>query len=216
MKPEDFVMTCPHCASTPTPFSPKGESVRVSGQGGTTRQWRLGICPACGGAAAFESTADAGDTFVGATPTAIPDEWSVGHLPEQIERDWHEAGQVFKVGAYASAVVACGRTLEAAADALGIEGRSLQQRLKRMRDGGLVTVQFAEAMDYARLIRNTGAHAGSPVSRDSASGTMRFTLQALRMLFEVPGELDTLRARPPELEDAEPTEVTAEAGGEQS
>ncbi|MDQ3647010.1 MAG: DUF4145 domain-containing protein [Actinomycetota bacterium] len=127
----------------------------------------------------------------------------MSHLPPAIERDWQEAVQVHRVGAHASAVVACGRTLEAAADEHGIEGRTLQQRLNKMLEQGLITNRFHEAMDYARLIRNTGAHAGQPVSPESAEGTMRFTQQALRLLFEVPGELDRLQGRPPELAAAD-------------
>jgi Domain of unknown function (DUF4145) len=145
-------------------------------------------------------TTHPGDEFVAAHPQVIG-EWEVQHLPPVIDRDWKEAVGVFQVGANASAVVMCGRTLEAAGDQLGIEGRGLQQRIRHMLTEGLVTARFREAMDYVRLIRNTGAHAGSEVSRESAEGTMRFTQQALRLLFEVPGELDRLTVHPPELDE---------------
>ncbi len=54
-------------------------------------------------------------------------------------------------------------------------------------------------MDYVRLIRNVGAHAGKEVSPESAAGTLRFTQQTLRPLFQVPGELARLTGHPPEL-----------------
>ncbi|MFL5961020.1 MAG: DUF4145 domain-containing protein [Gaiellaceae bacterium] len=110
---------------------------------------------------------------------------------------------VFGVGAYPSAVVACGRTLEQAATERQVEGRTLQQRIEKMRQGGLVTSEFKDAMDYVRLIRNVGAHAGKEVSRESAEGTMRFTQQTLRLLFEVPAELSRLTGHPPELDTDE-------------
>jgi Domain of unknown function (DUF4145) len=91
--------------------------------------------------------------------------------------------------------------LEAAANRLQVPGNTLQRRIKKMLDEGLVTQSFGEAMDYIRLIRNTGAHAGAQVSRESAEGTMRFTQQALRLLFEVPGELARLQGHPPELDE---------------
>src|SRR5205823_1200318 len=91
------------------------------------------------------------------------------------------------------------RTLEAAADARNVTGSTLQKRIQRMQEDGLITAEFKVAMNYARLIRNIGAHAGKEVGHDSAEGTMRFTQQTLRLLFEVPGELGRLTATPPEL-----------------
>ena len=132
-------------------------------------------------------------------------EFEVAHLPDSVAPTWHEAMKVFGVGANASAVVMCGRTLEASADARGIEGRSLQTRIEAMREQGLITTEFAGAMDYVRLIRNVGAHSGKEVSRESADGTMRFTLQTLRLLFEVPKELERLTAHPPELDTDDDT-----------
>jgi hypothetical protein len=50
-----------------------------------------------------------------------------------------------------------------------------------------------------RVIRNVGAHAAEQeVTPDTAEGTMRFTQQMLRLLFEVPGELHRLTGHPPE------------------
>jgi hypothetical protein len=86
---------------------------------------------------------------------------------------------------------------------LGITGRTLQARINKMLEQDLITSSFGDAMDYVRLIRNVGAHAGQPVSSGSAEGTMRFTQQALRLLFEVPGELERLTEPPEELGEDE-------------
>jgi Domain of unknown function (DUF4145) len=107
----------------------------------------------------------------------------------------------------------CGRALEAAANEREVEGRSLAARINRMRTDGLITTEFSEAMDYVRLIRNTGAHAGQEVSIESAEGTMRFTQQTLRILFEVPGELRKLQGHPPEL-DAPDAVLESDDGSE--
>jgi hypothetical protein len=130
-------------------------------------------------------------------------EWNVAHLPPLVKQIWDEAIQVFRVGANASAVVACGRTLEQAAVERNITNGTLQKRIEKMRTDGLVTTEFKGAMDYVRLIRNVGAHAGKEVSRESAEGTMRFTQQTLRLLFEVPNELSRLTGHPPELDAAD-------------
>lgn len=200
MDPGDFVIVCPHCGAAPTAFVQAREPSRVPGRGGE-RKWRLATCPACGGAAAFETTPNNADHYIRHVPQAAVDEWSVSHLEEDVERDWGEAIRVYKVEAFEAAVVMCGRTLEAAAEKLGIEGRSLQARINKMLDQDLITSSFGDAMDYVRLIRNVGAHAGQPVSAASAEGTMRFTQQALRLLFEVPGELQRLTEPPEELEE---------------
>lgn len=136
------------------------------------------------------------------------EEWDIGHLPDPVDKAWNEAINVFHVGAPGMAVVACGRTLEAAANELQIRTGTLQQRIQKMQEDGLITAGFKAAMDYVRLIRNVGAHAGKEVSLDSATGTMRFTQQALRLLFEVPAELQTLTGHPPELEGEEEEEET--------
>jgi hypothetical protein len=146
------------------------------------------------------------DLFIAAYPSSPAEAWEVRHLEGAVARDWGDAARVFRVQAFEAAVVMCGRTLEAAADKLGIEGRTLQSRITKMLDAGLITEDFRAAMDYVRLIRNVGAHAGDPVGQESADGTMRFTQQALRMLFEVPGELHRLTDRPEELDsDGEDT-----------
>lgn len=118
---------------------------------------------------------------------------------------------MYEVEAHASAVVACGRTLEMAADKRKVVGRNLSERVEKMRENGLITTEFSEAMNYARLIRNIGAHAaGAKISPQSATGCMRFTLQTLRLLFEVPGELVNLTERPPELPEEEAEERVAQ------
>ncbi|MGH9320580.1 MAG: DUF4145 domain-containing protein [Vicinamibacteria bacterium] len=149
----------------------------------------------------FEANPSTG-SFTRMLPGSVG-EWDVDHVPGAVSGIWEEAVRVFGVAANASAVVACGRTLEAAADERQIDGNTLQQRIERMRDEGLITAEFRDAMDYVRLIRNVGAHAGDPVSRESAEGTMRFTQQTLRLLFEVPAELAQLTGHPPELNDTE-------------
>lgn len=122
----------------------------------------------------------------------------MAHLPDAVREDWEEAIKVYHVGAYRAAVVSCGRTLEAASSERDIPKGTLDSRITRMLQDGLITTEFKAAMTYVRVIRNVGAHAGQGVTADTAEGTMRFTQQALRLLFEVPGELHRLTTAPPE------------------
>lgn len=146
----------------------------------------------------FEADSN-GDHLVQMHPESTG-EWDVGHVPPDVQTNWDEAVKVYRVGANASAVVACGRVLEGAAAHRHIDGKTLQQQVHKMLNDGLITTEFKGAIDYVRLIRNVGAHAGKVVGRESAEGTMRFTQQALRLLFEVPGELSRLTGHPPELD----------------
>jgi hypothetical protein len=177
-----------------------GQRLDTTGGGGEVRRFSAAACPACGGVVILELTPE--DAVVSMRPESIG-EWEVGHVPDAVRPSWDEAVKVFRVGANGSAVVMCGRTLEAAADARSVTGRNLNERIKTMLDQGLITTEFKEAMTYIRLIRNVGAHAGQDVSHDSAEGTMRFTQQTLRLLFEVPGELHRLTQVPAELAEDE-------------
>lgn len=199
--PEQWVVTCPYCSASPAPFRPSGQHINTTGGDGKQRKWWPAGCPACGGVIIAELTSDL-CTILDMEPTSTG-EWEVDHLPESLVPLWDEAIKVFRVTAYASAVVACGRSLEAAADIRGVQGKTLNARINRMREDGLITSEFKGAMDYVRLIRNIGAHAGKEVSRESAEGTMRFTQQTLRLLFGVPKELEQLTGHPPELDEPE-------------
>ncbi len=195
INPAQWVRTCPYCSATPTPFQERA-GFDTTGPQGHNRRWYAASCLACGGVAVFEG--DGTGNLIAMHPETTGD-WTVMHVPSAVAQIWDEAVRVYKVGAYASAVVACGRALEAAADERAVKGKTLQQRIETMRSEGLITTEFRDAMDYVRLIRNVGAHAGQEVSPESAEGTMRFTQQMLRLLFEVPGELGHLTGRPPEL-----------------
>lgn len=172
----------------------------TKGRSNQDRWWFVAACPACGGPVMLETEPNTVRVFR-VVPEDPMQEFQISHLPPEVEVHWNEVLVVAKVGANRSVVVACGRALEAAAQKLGITHGSLQQRITKMRKDGLITAQFHDAMDYVRLIRNIGAHAEKEVSEDSAMGTIMFTLQALRLLFEVPGELASLKDHPKELDE---------------
>jgi hypothetical protein len=163
--------------------------------------WQLGWCPICGGVVVMEL--EQSGAVIAMYPARL-DAWAVRHLPPAVASIWAEAGTVFGIGAFRMAVVACGRTLEQAAIERSVDAKTLQKRIEKMQDDGLITREFRNAMDYVRVIRNVGAHAGQEVTRETADGTLRFTQQTLRLLFEVPGELQRLTGHPPELDDGEP------------
>lgn len=200
--PEQWLRKCPYCEAQHVGYVP-GNRQDTAGRSGEVRNWITGHCPVCGGVAVFEMGQNG--HLVAMHPEKVS-AWDVGYLPPTISSIWDEAAAVYGVGAYRSAVVICGRTLEQAAIDRNVKRSTLQKSIEQMLKEGLVTAEFKGAMDYVRLIRNVGAHAGREVSSESAEGTMRFTQQTLRLLFEVPGELQRLTGHPPEL-DANDTEA---------
>jgi hypothetical protein len=119
-------------------------------------------------------------------------EWVVGHLPGRSAarlgrggwsvRQWVDAGHGRHVRAGA-------RT---AFDARKVTGSSLADRLGKAEARVSSQKEFKGSLSYARLMRNVGTHEVDQVSYESAVGVMSFTLQALRLSLEVPGELKKL------------------------
>ena len=200
--PAELTLRCPYCSAYPAVFILQGSQLQTVDRVGKQVQWNAASCPGCGGIVVLRLTGSG--TVADVQPRTVG-EWEVAHLDPTVEPMWAEASGVFAGGYYRSAVVQCGAALEAAFDARGIGDAktSLVQRVHEAREKGLLTDDLEQAVQYARLIRNAGAHGGravKDVSQESARGAMRFTQQTLRLLFEVPGELALLTGQPPELE----------------
>jgi Domain of unknown function (DUF4145) len=189
---EQLTRRCPHCGANPAVFTILGQNETRDG-GGRKRAWYMAGCPGCGGAVVMEDRGIDIQVF-----PEVTGEWAVKHLPPAVSNTWDEAVLAHQTGLPSATVVMCGRTLETAFDARQVAGSSLADRLGKAENQGLITKEFKGSLSYARLMRNVGAHAGDPVSPESAAGVMNFTLQTLRLLFEVPGELDRLTT-PPEV-----------------
>src|SRR5262245_23096298 len=173
--PNELRRRCPYCSAYPAPFAWL-ETFTRTGLDGLPVFWGAASCPSCGGVITVRLGASEGPILEAFPESA--NQWDVGHLPESVSPSWEEAVKVFQVGAYASAVVQCRRTLEAAFDARKVTGGTLSARVRNAQETGLITTEFKGAMDYARLIRNVGAHASEGVAREPAEGAMRFTQQA--------------------------------------
>jgi hypothetical protein len=186
----DLLCPCPYCSASPAAFGTIGNAIDTTDLDGGTRRWQVASCPSCGGVLRFEFIPDS-ETVVRVSPEADTS-WEVGYLPDDVETHWKEAISAFRGRNYRSAVVACGRALEAASAKFGLDKGPLFKRIEEMLEDGLITVQFKPAMDYVRVIRNTGAHAGPEVAESEAEGALGFTQQTLRLLFEVPGALAEL------------------------
>ncbi len=189
---ENWVRACPHCHLNRVRFDPGPQFSTSSSDGRVTLIWKTASCPECGGAVLAKIVNVGRDTLIDRVFPAAEGEWAVEFLPDEVEPSWAEAMTVYGSGAHHSAVVMCGRTLEAAANARGIVGATLNVQITAMLEKGLITDEFKGPMDYTRMIRNVGAHAGKSVSPESTEGAMHFTQLTLRLLFEVPAQLARL------------------------
>ncbi|MEU7283670.1 MULTISPECIES: DUF4145 domain-containing protein [Actinomycetes] len=121
----------------------------------------------------------------------------INHLPEDVERYYSDAIRVLGVGVPDAAAVQLRRTLEAAAAHFSIKEKVLMRSIEKLISDGHVTQSFGPVLHHIRAIGNVGAHASDErVDHEMAQRALRFTTQLLRNLFEVPGELEALNAKP--------------------
>lgn len=171
----------------------------------TTRTWTVVFCPWCAGAIMIETNAQ------NASPpeelTVVPTEphdLTVDHLPDDVRAYYSDAIRVMDAGVPDAAAVQLRRTLEAAAQHFDVKPFPLDKAVKELIGEQLITSQFGEVLHAVRKVGNMGAHASDDrVDEETARRVLRFTTQVLRNLFEIPAELEQLRAEDPPNETSE-------------
>jgi hypothetical protein len=132
-------------------------------------------------------------------------------IPNEL-RDLHaDARRAFHGKAYAPAVAACGRTLEAACTLQGINERRLIDSLQKMKDLGIIEERLWQWADLLRDIRNTAAHgdkkalAADPISRTDAEDCLALSEALLDYIYVLKARFDAMKERrsapPEELEE---------------
>jgi hypothetical protein len=171
------------------------------------RTWALFTCPRCAGAVIVEMSPLLGSSLSSATiapsvtvtelhsiPANQNDQYRIEHLPSDVSSYFNDALRVMDADVPDAAAVQLRRTLEAAAAHHGIKEKVLVTSIQQMIDRGLITKDFGPVLHHVRKIGNLGAHATDErLNRTEVERALRFTMQVLRNLFEVPGELEALR-----------------------
>lgn len=155
-------------------------------------------CRGCGGFIILEHSAPGVGNF--SENQIYPDgggtSEGIKHLPEDVAKYLKKARRVLQAGVPDSAAVQLRRTLEAAAAHFGVKERVLVRSISELIEQGMVTKQFANALHHVRDVGNQGAHAGDEdIDAETAEQALSFTVQLLRNLFEVPGELQKIEER---------------------
>jgi hypothetical protein len=186
---------CPWCRAVQVQMEPIFVDATVETGGGHYRTWAAVTCPRCGGLVGIETNPPHPE-YADAVRRVIPEsdtQTTIQHLPSDVERYFRGGVTVLRAGVPDAAAVQLRKTLEAAAKHVGVTTQPLVKAVQQMIDDGLITKGFAAVLDHIRVVGNAGAHAGAEeVDLVAAERAMRFTVQVLRNLFEIPGELGEL------------------------
>ncbi|MEX3647512.1 DUF4145 domain-containing protein [Mycolicibacterium porcinum] len=161
---------------------------------GGLRTHTILACPDCAGLTVVETngTVNPGtkNQILRVYPDADDATHGIRHLPNDVKQYFEGARRVLDAGVPDAAAVQLRKTLEAAAAHFGVSERNLMRSIERLIEDGLVTRQFGSALHHIRAVGNAGAHATDErVDDTKALQALGFTIQLLRNLFEVPGDL---------------------------
>jgi hypothetical protein len=205
---ETTYRNCGYCRTVSVAMAVEWSSRYVKDAAGVIHPQAAMSCPRCGRITLvnFELTSRTGDgkstlnpadevVEVGSLPSSDDLGVNVKHLPDDIKQFFQTAQRALLAGIPDAAAVQLRKTLEAAAAAKGIQEKNLFGSVTKLLDGNYLTQDFSGVLDHVRRIGNIGAHYTDTVlTAAEVERSLRFTTQVLRNLFEVPGELEELRA----------------------
>lgn len=142
------------------------------------RHVRWTQCPNCGEPSAIDSS---GAIHPGARYGPV-----LEGLPEEVARAYDEARACMSVGAFGAAELVCRRILmHVAVDRGASAGESFAAYVDHLADEGYVTPPMRSWVDLIRQHGNQATHDITPVDRRRAEGTVQFTAQLLRSVYEM-------------------------------
>lgn len=132
----------------------------------------------------------------GETEILYPTETAqLSNLPEKIERKYKAALKVRYIEPNACAVLV-GRTLEAACNHEGAQGRTLAQKLNYLAQIGRIPNTLAEMARQLKELRNLGAHdAEDEVTEQDVPIILDFLEAILEYLYVAPAKIEAVRTR---------------------
>ncbi|MFY9726779.1 MAG: DUF4145 domain-containing protein [Bryobacteraceae bacterium] len=105
-------------------------------------------------------------------------------IPVPIRRPHESATSCFETANYEPCVIMCRKTLEAMCQALGESRGTLQARLQRLRDAGIVEARLCDWADELRFVGNDAAHDLSfNVTKEDARDCLEFVDAILVYVF---------------------------------
>jgi uncharacterized protein DUF4145 len=163
---------CGHCGSDVS-----GAVVAYAGNaGGGATQWLL--CPVC-----HEGSVHIGGDRVYPGVAYGPD---IEGLPADVKEAYGEARRCLSINADTASEVMCRKILmHVAVDKGAKEGKTFAHYIDYLKDKGYVTPPMLGWVDLIREHGNESNHRLSPPERRRAEGTLQFTAQLLRSVYEM-------------------------------
>jgi hypothetical protein len=117
-------------------------------------------------------------------------------IPVELRQIHDEARACIRAKAYMAAAVISGRALEGVCDLNNVPGRTLQERLSRMKENGLIEGRLWDWAETLRGVRNAAAHFGKEsISRQDAEDAVAFTEALLDYLYVLSARFNALKER---------------------
>lgn len=117
-------------------------------------------------------------------------------FPEQIKNAYQEARSCFKVKAFTAATIMCRKTLEGICDAQGFNSGTLESRLKKMNEKGVIEARMFEWAEALRISGNEAAHdVKITISKYDAKDIIEFTDALLEYVFTFNDKFNEFKAR---------------------
>lgn len=117
-------------------------------------------------------------------------------IPAQLRQIHEEARACIRAKAYTAAAVMSGRALEGVCDLHGIKGTTLQNRLAKMKEEGLIDGRLWEWAETLRSVRNSAAHfTKNSISKQDAEDAVTFTEALLDYLYVLTARFNALKER---------------------
>ncbi len=142
-------------------------------------RWSWMRCPTC--LAGSVMSPDTGAVWPAAS--LVP---RVEGLPADVERAFAEASDCFAVGAHVACELVCRKILMHVAVEKGAkEGETFAAYITHLEKAGYVTPPMTPWVELIRSHGNAATHELRPVDKQRAEGTVMFTAELLRLVYEM-------------------------------
>lgn len=123
-------------------------------------------------------------------------------IPVQLRRIHQEARACIRAKAYTAAAVMSGRTLEGVCNLNNVQGSTLQSKLTRMKENGLIDGRLWDWAETLRGVRNAAAHfSEESISKQDAEDAVAFAEALLDYMYVLSARFNALKERRAKLSD---------------
>lgn len=117
-------------------------------------------------------------------------------VPKAIKNAFAEASNCHSSGSHTACAIMCRKTLEGVCENYAVEGRSLMDRLKGLKDKGVIDGKLYEWSDELRIVGNEAAHdVNVEVSEADANDMLVFTKALLEYVYTFHKQFEEFKKR---------------------